>query len=122
MKKGFIMMLVLSLVFVMALTGCNKTNNTGEENAVNQPDSNTEAPATNDAEPASEGNMDDVQEYIFAHPSVITSLDPHKVGSIPAWQVQGPIYENLVRYVALADGSAKYEPGVAESWSVSDDG
>nr|WP_255812965.1 peptide ABC transporter substrate-binding protein [Acidaminobacter sp. JC074] len=66
--------------------------------------------------------MDSVQEYTYSHGSVVTGLDPHKTGSIPVWGVQAPIYENLVRYVVAADGSASYEPGVATDWSVSDDG
>jgi len=122
-KKLGVLVLVIALIASMVL-GCggNAANNTQEnvsatstENAADSGDSSSAS--------GSEGNsMDSVQEYVYAHGSVVTGLDPHKTGSIPVWQVQGPIYENLVRYIVTEDGSAKYEPGVAESWSVSDDG
>ncbi|MBI9013301.1 MAG: peptide ABC transporter substrate-binding protein [Clostridiales bacterium] len=122
MKKATIMILVLVLITTMMLTGCG--NNTSENNAVN---TNESSNVSSDADSSSEAGgdtkkMDSNQEYSYAHGSVVTTLDPHKVGSIPVWGVQAPIYENLVRYVVTEDGSAKYEPGVAKTWNVSDDG
>lgn len=100
MKK----VIVLLLVLMLALSGCS-----GET---------ADTQVTDTASTA----MDAVQEYAYSHGSVVTTLDPHKNGSIPVWGVQAPIYENLVRYVVTENGSAKYEPGVATNWSVSDDG
>lgn len=112
--------LVLVLVTAMLFTGCGNNSTDNGNNASNSDADNSSVESTDAGGETKE--MDDVQEYTYAHGSVVTSLDPHKVGSIPVWGVQAPVYENLVRYVVTSDGSAKYEPGVAKSWEVSDDG
>lgn len=117
MKKLSIMILIVALMVSMVLTGCG--GNTAENNDGNT--STVTDSGSGDVEQTGM-SMDSVQEYSYSHGSVVTGLDPHKTGSIPVWGVQAPIYENLVRYVITEDGSAKYEPGVAKSWSVSDDG
>lgn len=119
MKKGLMLLTVLLLIFSLALTGCGKN----DENAEGKSDGNSvETKTDKDSDVTKTEEMDVVQEYTYVSGSVVTTLDPHKVGSIPVWGVQAPIYENLTRYIVTADGSAKIEPGVAESWSVSDDG
>lgn len=123
MKKVGILILIMALIASMVL-GCggNTANKTDDQNTSSN--ETTEAATESSSASGSDESMkmDSNQEYTYSHGSVVTTLDPHKVGSIPVWGVQAPIYENLVRYVVTEDGSAKYEPGVAESWSVSDDG
>ncbi len=116
MKKISILMLVAALMFSLVLTGCQKSDNETNGNAVNNEEtkSNTEAGGSD--------GMDEVQEYTFVHGSEVTTLDPHKVGSIPVWGAQAPLYENLTRYIQTEDGEAKIVPGMAKTWSVSDDG
>lgn len=46
------------------------------------------------------------------------TLDPHRAEGVPARNIQRDLFEGLLR--ETADGG--YEPGVAESWSVSSDG
>jgi len=121
MKKLGILLLVLALAMSMVLTGCGG-NNAASETSNNAGSTETSSTESTPASGSEGMKMDSNQEYVYSHGSVVTTLDPHKVGSIPVWGVQAPIYENLVRYVVMEDGSAKYEPGVAESWSVSDDG
>lgn len=48
----------------------------------------------------------------------VQSLDPHKVSTVEDVRVALELFEGLVRY--RADGTP--EPGLAESWTVSDDG
>lgn len=123
MKKLGILILVIALMTSLVLTGCG--GNTAENNETpvttdsNVSDSTSDSSSSSTEETTS---MDSVQEYTYSHGSVVTGLDPHKTGSIPVWGVQAPIYENLVRYIMTENGTAKYEPGVATDWSVSDDG
>ena len=46
------------------------------------------------------------------------TLDPHRAEGVPASNVLRDLYEGLVSEAANGD----YIPGVAESWSISEDG
>ena len=47
------------------------------------------------------------------------SLDPHAVTAVNDFRILMNVYDGLVRY---QDGTLEVEPGLAESWQVSDDG
>ena len=48
----------------------------------------------------------------------VQSLDPHKVSTVEDVRVASELFEGLTRYTAAGD----IEPGLAESWTVSNDG
>ncbi len=47
------------------------------------------------------------------------SLDPHAVTAVNDFRILMNVYDGLVRYT---DGTLEVEPGLAESWTISDDG
>jgi len=47
------------------------------------------------------------------------SLDPHAVTAVNDFRILMNVYDGLVRY---KDGTLEVEPGLAESWTISDDG
>ena len=63
------------------------------------------------------GNRTGVMYYGYG--SEVQTLDPHIVSDTGAWEVTGALFEGLVRRNAE---TLQPEPGVAESWSVSEDG
>ena len=57
------------------------------------------------------------QELTFSQSSEIPSLDQQLINSMPSTEVSNAIFEGLVR---LHDG--KVQPGMAETWDISEDG
>jgi len=103
MKKKFVSILALLMVILMAGTafvGCGSKN-----------PAETENPADN-TEPAAKS-----QVLTFSQVSEIPSLDPQIQNSMQSAEVTNAIFEGLVR---MNDG--KVQPGMAETWDVSDDG
>lgn len=57
-------------------------------------------------------------EFSFSNETEIKSLDPAIVAGVPENRIMNAIHEGLVRM----DARQQVQPGVAESWDVSDDG
>jgi len=96
MKKGFIILVLISLVFTLGLTGCGS--------------SDEPAPAT----PAEEKTT-----LIFGRGGDSVSLDPANVTDGESLNVTTNIFDTLINY---AEGTTDLVPGLATSWESSEDG
>ena len=85
---------VLALIFAILLSACSPS------------ESNVEL-----------GNRTGVLHYGIG--SEVQTLDPHVLSDTGAWEISGALFEGLVR---LNPETLEPEPGVAESWELSDDG
>ena len=63
------------------------------------------------------GNRTGVLHYGIG--SEVQTLDPHVLSDTGAWEISGALFEGLIR---LNPETLEPEPGVAESWEISDDG
>ena len=63
------------------------------------------------------GNRTGVLHYGIG--AEVQTLDPHVLSDTGAWEISGALFEGLVR---LNAETLEPEPGVAESWQLSDDG
>ena len=94
--KKFKLLLVLSLIFLLALTACNN----GEKSE-------------------STGDSNENSTLIFGRAADSYSMDPQNANEIETWRVTKNIYETLVEY----DGqTTEIVPKLAKSWKVSEDG
>ena len=63
------------------------------------------------------GNRTGVLHYGIG--SEVQTLDPHVLSDTSAWEISSALFEGLIR---LNAETLEPEPGVAESWELSDDG
>ncbi len=99
-KKGF---LILTAAFIL-LTACGPKDNSEETGAVDPELPVITAEAT-------------VQSQTFTHINRDLLLDPAKTSDADSLLVSGYLYEGLV----TVDPSGNIQPGIAQSWTVSDD-
>lgn len=102
MKKGLTIFLLVALVFSLSLTGCGGTEETA-------------APPDNNQQPAPPKE----QVLVFGRGGDSVSLDPANVTDGESLNVTTNIYDTLIDY---AEGTTDLIPGLAESWSSSEDG
>ncbi|WP_077368547.1 peptide ABC transporter substrate-binding protein [Anaerosalibacter sp. Marseille-P3206] len=102
-KTKKIISLVMSVLLCMGLlAGCGKESTTGGENTG--------------------GGEGREQIYRFSTLDEPTGLNPITNTTEPDYGVQRMILESLVYYVSDENGVATIKPGVAEDWSMNDDG
>lgn len=99
-KKGF---LILTAAFIL-LSACGPKDNSEDTGAVDPELPVITAEAT-------------VQSQTFTHINRDVLLDPAKTSDADSLLVSGYLYEGLV----TVDSSGNIQPGIAQSWTVSDD-
>lgn len=102
MKKRIVWVALL-VILLGIVAGCAKTS--------------TPAPSGNETTPSANSEMADVQEITYNNGTEPETADPGLASGSPEGNVIMQIFEGLTR---LKD--EKPEPGIAESWEVSDDG
>lgn len=103
MRKKFIAFMLVVVLCLGVLSGCkNDVNTKGEKEE--------------------EGKKQKEQVFSFSTLDEPTGLNPIINTTAPDNSVHRFFLETLVRYVTNEDGLAVVEPGIAESWEVSDDG
>ena len=65
------------------------------------------------------GTKDDAVEFIINNGTEPQSLDPSKIEGVPEHRIYMALFEGLVSYHPVTSDAV---PGVAESWTISDDG
>lgn len=125
MKKLVSLLLCVALV-LGCLAGCGSKTTTTEPAAT----STTTAPATTTTTTvpvqettatvaeAGTGNVTK-EKLVIAMNGDVSALDPMKCWQVAAYHVYWTVYERLIKYNYE---TGEYEPELAESWSVSDDG
>lgn len=111
MKRKFIAFAMVVVLCLGILSGCKKDTTTDGD--VGQKPGEKE---TVEGKPAKE------QVFSFSTLDEPTGLNPIINTTAPDNSVHRFFLETLVRYVTNEDGLAVVEPGIAESWEVSDDG
>ncbi|QIB27027.1 peptide ABC transporter substrate-binding protein [Caloranaerobacter azorensis] len=111
-RKIFVILLVLLLALTFALVGCGNDANQSS-NEQNYDSENTKIV---------NGIKMDKEQYLNFAIAEPKSLDSTKTSSNTSWYPQTPIFEGLTRVQGTPEGIDKIEPGVAESWEVSEDG
>ncbi|MCK9216601.1 MAG: ABC transporter substrate-binding protein [Firmicutes bacterium] len=97
MRKKTVFMVCFLLALTLFTTGCGKEK----------------------ADLESKGTETIIKDsLVFGMPAEVQTLDPAKIYSFRAWSVFNQIYEPLIK--SCSDGTL--EPGLAESWDISDDG
>lgn len=109
MKKRFIAFVMVVVLCLGLLAGCKgDTTTNGDVGSGNGKDVN--------------GDSEKEQVFSFSTLDEPTGLNPILNTTGPDNAVQRLFLETLVRYVTDENGLAVVEPGIAESWEVSDDG
>lgn len=106
MKKQRCRLFALSLATVLILAACGGNNDAAE--------TIEEGAAGSDSGPTHSGGT-----LIFARGADSSSLDPGSTADGEASRVTVQVFETLTRF---AEDSFEIEPGLAESWDVSEDG
>ncbi|MFO7886912.1 MAG: ABC transporter substrate-binding protein, partial [Eubacteriales bacterium] len=115
MKRRILAILVvMSLVFTLALTGCTQPADEPEEPAEENGEEEPAEEPGEEEEPAEEPEEMVFNWNVGADPKTI---DPCLNGASDGGDVINQTFEGLVR-----EKSGKVLPGIAEDWEVSDDG
>jgi len=103
-RKFFVISMILCLAFAMVIAGCAKQEEAPKE----------EAPMATTSEGPKVGGT-----IVFGRGGDSVGLDPAYETDGNSFMVGDNIYEQLVAY---KDESTDIEPGLAESWTIADDG
>jgi oligopeptide transport system substrate-binding protein len=116
--KNRIFVILLAVVLVISLAACN-TNTTDQQTPSTPTNSTNPANPTTPTTPTNPGDPQRITEFAVTEASAPETIDPQRNSS-----VDGAIY-----LVHLSEGLMKYkyhgggvEPGLAESYDISDDG
>ncbi|MGB4437791.1 MAG: ABC transporter substrate-binding protein, partial [Sedimentibacter sp.] len=97
-------------MMAVAITGCSGASTTGDSAATN---SNDTKATSNEVTPTEKKDS-----IVIAVSSDILSMDPYRYNETPTNQFMLHIYETLISF----DNKAQVHPGLAEKWSIADDG
>ena len=117
--KALALVLVL-LMLLTALAGCGGSSGgqqPTEEPAEEPVEEPAEEPAEEPVEEPAEGSTSET--LTIAMLNDIQALDPMKCWQVAAYHFYWTIYERLIRF---DEATGTYQPELAESWEVSDDG
>lgn len=104
MKKGFTILLMLSLVFTLALAGCGGGS--------------TET-TTDTTTPTDEAVVKEKETLVFGRGGDSVSLDPANVTDGESLNVTTNVFDTLIDY---QEGSTELKPALATNWVASEDG
>lgn len=131
MKRKAWISLFLALVMILAVACGGKTEKTEEPTKeltteqpaeAKQPKDGAEVELTVDDEGDVKLAPPEEQIFRFSSSSVVIGLNPLLNTTAPDNGAHELILETLVREVATTEGNTVLEPGIAESWDVSEDG
>ncbi len=111
MKKRFLVLLSLMLIFSLVAVGCGSNE---IETPVAEEPSETPSETPVDSEPSTEPVKDTL---VVGQGADAKSLDPHATNDQPSSRVSKQIYETLVNQ----NEAMELEPGLAESWTQIDE-
>ena len=116
MKKRMIALL-LALVLVLGLAACSGTSadTTQDPTDATTPTAND---TSSDTTAAADNTAAAGKTLSIALSENLVTLDPHDANNAPGYQPRNMCFDALVE----SDHAGNYTPGLAESWSFSDDG
>lgn len=114
----------IAAVSMVVLAGC--TGGDVEDDGGEASEASGETPAADETPASEEG--DEGSQIVAALDTDVSTIEPHTLRSTGAFAVTGALYDGLTREVleeneqGILEGTAEFEPGLAESVEVSENG
>lgn len=120
MKKFLSLLLCVALV-LGCLSGCGSTTTTTEPAASSSETTTTTPDVQETTETVADIGTGNVtkEKLVIAMNGDVSALDPMKCWQVAAYHIYWTVYERLIKYNTE---TGEYEPELAESWDVSEDG
>jgi len=114
---GIIVVILLIIIGVVAVWYAGLGRQAPTESATSSPTTSSPSPTTSSPSPTTTPAA--AKQIVIGVTDKVTDLDPSNAYDFFTWEVLNNIMEGLVKY---KPGTLEIEPGLAESWEVSDDG